>query len=575
MKRVLLKSAYVTVIARLLWIFVRCVTLDCMKKEPDERVAPDESDLGRQSTFKCVSTDYRNCYGERMWRYIAPVPREIVSLIDQILKSPKDQRYRETAFCLISHLIYHGKPVEVPHMLIEKFPGAPEHRSRIRKLIKQLDRLIVIVDKRKQFKGPKFDESKAGGKHKSKAYKYGLTDEAIKLVHGGTSFVRHYREASRAAKTPKAVKFDERAFGASPQNNGTTIKLTDEFISVVRRLASHPFYFDRVAALQDPQVLSNDKLRSVAYRYPHGLVFANYQLQRSGRLGTVSHNLQGLPKALRKYLRPPDLNREYMYFDYKSQEPRLLAYLADDDDFMNHLQGDIYTELARDVEITRDMAKRVVCSLIYGSNRYALAKRLGGKSNGEGWKDQLDTANRALGWFEAKCPSTIAWIEAEVERIRQEGKAVTALDGTTRIHFARRKDGQVRVDAAKDESGKKVGGARGAGISHLVQGLGADLLRHLLVELETRLAPHDAQVALPIHDGLLIELPRVRAAHDFVTQIVSTTMTTLPSQRLPHLHLPAEGPITWHEASPQPHLTNTEDEDDDAEDAEGEDGPYI
>lgn len=527
-------------------------------KKIDEGIAPSvEGDQGSQAGFKCVNADHRHCYDDRLWRFIAPVPREIVGIIDQILTGHKNTRYRETGFCLISHLVYHAKPVEVSHELIKRFPQAPQNGTRIKKLIDQLDRLVVIVGQVKSF-----------GDGESQAYVYGLTEEAMKLVHSGTSFVRHYREASRPVKAPKAVKFDERAFEAYPQSNGTTIKLTDEFISVVRRLSSHPFYFDRVAALQDPQVISNDKLRSVAYRYPHGLVFASYQLQRSGRLGTVSHNLQGLPKPLRKYLRPPDPNREYMYFDYKSQEPRLLAYLANDDNFKSHLQEDIYAELACDTGITRDMAKRVVCSLIYGSNRYALAKRLGGKSEGNDWKEQLNAANRALGWFEAKCPSTIAWIEAEVERICQEGKAVTALDGTTRTHFARRKDGRVRVDGAKDETGQKIGGARGAGISHLVQGLGADLLRHLLVELETRLAPHDAQVALPIHDGLLIELPRVRAAHDFVTQVVSTTMTTLPGQRLPHLHLPVEGPITWHDAAPQPQLTDTED-------AEGEGGPYI
>lgn len=479
---------------------------------------------------------------------VAPVPCQLGDYVSEVLSAIQARpdlrkRYFTWISWLLSHLIYHGGEAHVGKDLHIAM-GAP-HEDSQRKSI--LDALGTVVDR--------------GGYYHGDAVNFGtcrlfrLTAQAVAMVNQATEFYVTIAEFEAPRRRPAPKKFSVTTFRERPLRLGTRIVLPETLIRVIKRLSRHGVWFDRQAALSDPAIRDDDALRTLVWRIPHGVNYARYRVARSGRLYSYEVHLQGLPKVLRKYVRPTKADRCFIFVDYASQEPRVFAHLSGDTKLQQVIDVGIYESLMASVpQLNRDEAKRVVCALIYGANANTLADDLKGEDKGTFVSDEKLAVLRQLAeaiveWFMG-FKEADGWKRRETARIVAEGQAVSALDRTARTKegFDLTKSGTIRRGRKAKKHGG-IGGAHSAGLNHLIQALCADILRRLLVALEEPLGELDACVALPIHDGLLIECPIER--REEVGRVAKRLMEELPAEWLPGLRLPAEV-TSWEKREPLP-----------------------
>ena len=203
----------------------------------------------------------------------------------------------------------------------------------------------------------------------------------------------------------------------------------------------------------------------------------------SSRLSCSKPNLQALPKKNDIYkvrdlvVAPPGY--KLMAWDWSQIELRLLAHYTKDpfliDTYIN--RKDMHGETAKGLGIDRDKAKRTNFSIVYGIGKSGLASELGISENEAG-----DLLNK----YYSMIPG-VKKLYNTARKIAETNRQIPMWTGRIR-HY--REEDQVYK-----------------GMSHLIQGGVAEMMRIAITKLHDRLIGTRAHMNLQVHDEILFEIP--------------------------------------------------------------------
>ena len=219
----------------------------------------------------------------------------------------------------------------------------------------------------------------------------------------------------------------------------------------------------------------------------------------TGRILAVDPQLQYLKKEYRSLLVPRD-GRSHLYVDYAQFEPIIMGSLSCDSNLLRLCcEGDLYTGLALRIfggTHARDDAKTLFLAYSYGMGKYGLARLAARITN------DINEASRILeeNFFD-KFSNIELWKDSLYTALADNGRIGTSLGN----YRNRTKKGP--LDAREKRWA----------VSQVVQGTGALILKRVIQKL-TQVIP-DAQMLLPMHDALLIEIPSLDKAE--ITQEIA------------------------------------------------------
>lgn len=211
----------------------------------------------------------------------------------------------------------------------------------------------------------------------------------------------------------------------------------------------------------------------------------------TGRVLAVDPLLQQLSKRHRALLRA-DEGFELLYIDYANFEPCIMASLSGDETLLALCKGpDLYRRLAIDVCGTaeaREAMKLVFLAYSYGKNVGTLGELLVGVL---GDRESADAAVRMR--FAPLFKGVEAW-KARIQAQLEDMGRVGTVFGNHRYRTHRG-----RLDAQEKRWA----------ISQVVQGTGSLILKKVILALAEEVA--EADVLLPMHDALLLQVPAPQA----------------------------------------------------------------
>ncbi len=222
----------------------------------------------------------------------------------------------------------------------------------------------------------------------------------------------------------------------------------------------------------------------------------------TGRLSSEKPNLQNLPiqvdlaKQLRQAFRPAT-GYLFLSLDYSQLELRLAAHLSEDDNLVLAFQQDfdIHSITAKllfhdDSEKYRRMAKTINFGIIYGISSAGLKKRLG---------LSLSASQALIDDYFKKFPGVKKMRLDFIEQAKTFGYAET-------LFGRKRFIPEINTSAYREQLR-----AERLAINSPIQGLGADLIKKVMVEIHDFLEfnhsfPEQARLILQIHDELILEV---------------------------------------------------------------------
>ena len=208
----------------------------------------------------------------------------------------------------------------------------------------------------------------------------------------------------------------------------------------------------------------------------------------SGRLSCREPNLQALPRGNNIYrvrdlvVAPPGY--VLMSWDWNQAELRLLAHYTQERFLLDAFRTDkdIHGEVARELNIPRDLAKRVNFGSVYGVGPLALARELG---------IPVAQARGFLDKYYKLMPG--------VRRLYSASQEVAARERKIAMWT-----GRLRHYDDPDETHKAM--------SNLIQGGVAEMMRVAITRLHRTIADTGAHQVLQVHDEILFEIPEADAA---------------------------------------------------------------
>lgn len=229
----------------------------------------------------------------------------------------------------------------------------------------------------------------------------------------------------------------------------------------------------------------------------------------TGRLSSSNPNLQNIPvrgpmgQRMRAcFTAPPDCS--LVSADYSQIELRVLAHYAQDPTLLQAFRegADIHRRTAALLydtapdDVTPDQrrsAKTINFGLIYGMGANKLAGELG---------ISLAEARTFMARYFERLGGLKAFYESVEEQARQQGY-VTTLAGRRRL-----------LPDISAESQQQQALARRQAINTLIQGSAADIIKLAMLDVHQDAALRDmgARLLLQVHDELLLEVPKARAA---------------------------------------------------------------
>jgi DNA polymerase-1 len=230
----------------------------------------------------------------------------------------------------------------------------------------------------------------------------------------------------------------------------------------------------------------------------------NQTVTSTGRLSSSDPNLQNIPirTPLGAEIRKGFVPGEGMLLlgaDYSQIELRILAHLADDPAFVEAFRAgrDVHRDTAALIfgvpsdqvsPAMRAQAKTVNFATIYGQGPAALARQLG--------ISVAQARDFIRNYFE-RFPSIRAYLDAQVERAREEGYVETLFGRRRYIPELNSKNPNIR------------GFGERVATNSPIQGTAADLIKLAMINIHRRLARSSggARMILQVHDELLFEVP--------------------------------------------------------------------
>ena len=266
-----------------------------------------------------------------------------------------------------------------------------------------------------------------------------------------------------------------------------------------------------------------DRWKGILAVLHDGPNYARYRLASSGRIQSYNANLQGVPRKLRRFFYPCDEDHVFLDLDFKSQEPWIVAHLSGDKELMRVLAtGDLYQVVADEFDLDRnEQAKPMVNAYNYGAGAETLGRAAAGHDDGQPPVWAIKLAQRFQRYMKSRFPISASWVQAQVGKIRATGQALAP-------------GGLVRT-------GILPGYAATKGVNHIVQGAGAAILHEILITLDASLDGL-GWVALPMHDGLVLQVRRDRIAE---AQAIATEIMRGAAMVVLGIAIPVEASNGW------------------------------
>jgi DNA polymerase I len=236
---------------------------------------------------------------------------------------------------------------------------------------------------------------------------------------------------------------------------------------------------------------------------------------KTGRYTCSSPNLLGLDETLRELVVARD-DHVLLLADYSQMQLRILAQLSEDPGLLEVYRtpgGDLHRRTAAAIftkseyAVTneqRGVGKTINFAILFGMTPASLAADL---------DVDLSQAEGLIQGFFGAFPGVATW----AGRIHEEAER----QGFVRTLCGRRR----RLDGF--ENGHEGGRSRlrRQAVSSVIQGTEADIFKMALARLSSEL-PRDCRLLLPIHDAVLVEVPRKRIEE--AAKIVRSVMESPP-----------------------------------------------
>ncbi len=225
-------------------------------------------------------------------------------------------------------------------------------------------------------------------------------------------------------------------------------------------------------------------------------------LTRTGRLSSVSPNLQNIPARLeygrlvRKAFIPSD-NGYLLSSDYSQIELRMFAHMSKAENLILAFESgeDIHTKTAADIfkvdisSVTKDMrraAKAVNFGIIYGISSFGLSEDL---------KIDLKSAKEFIDTYLDTYPGIREYMQEEVKDAYRDGYVKTIMNRKRNIEELHSKNYMVR------QQGERMA------LNTPIQGSAADILKKAMVEIdkEFRKKHLKSKMLLQVHDELVFD----------------------------------------------------------------------
>jgi DNA polymerase-1 len=232
----------------------------------------------------------------------------------------------------------------------------------------------------------------------------------------------------------------------------------------------------------------------------------NQTATATGRLSSTDPNLQNIPirteqgREIRACFVAEEGNC-LISADYSQVELRLLAHIADEPVLKEIFRRgeDVHTATAEAIlggktdPGTRSKAKMVNYGIVYGLSAFGLADRL---------QIEKEEAQVFIDAYLERFPRVKAFIDATIERAREEGHVTTLFGRIRRVPELRSRQFQTR------SLGERLA------VNMVIQGTAADIIKLAMVRArnELRDAKLITRLVLQIHDELLFEGPEEEAA---------------------------------------------------------------
>ena len=265
-------------------------------------------------------------------------------------------------------------------------------------------------------------------------------------------------------------------------------------------------------------------------------------LTRTGRLSSISPNLQNIPARLEysKLIRKafiPDSNSKILSSDYSQVELRIFAHMSKASNLINaFIEGkDIHTKTAADIfkvdldHVTKDMrrtAKAVNFGILYGISSFGLSEDLG---------VNIVTAKEFIDNYLETYPGIKEYMEHEKEEAYKKGYVTTLMNRKRVINELKSKNYMVR------SSGERIA------LNTPIQGTAADILKKAMVEIydEFNRRGLKSKMLIQVHDELVFNV--LNDELEEVSEIVRNIMENTFKLNAP-LKVDIEYGNDWYEA---------------------------
>ena len=268
----------------------------------------------------------------------------------------------------------------------------------------------------------------------------------------------------------------------------------------------------------------------------------NQTLTRTGRLSSISPNLQNIPvrdeygKLVRKAFIADD-NSVLLSSDYSQVELRVFAHMSDVEHLKEAfiLDKDIHTKTAADIyKVSEDMvtksmrrtAKAVNFGILYGISSFGLSEDL---------KIDVKEAKSFLDNYLSTYPGIKEYMEKEKAQAYQDGYVTTLMNRKRKIEELKSKNYMIRSQGER------------MALNTPIQGTAADILKKAMVDIyaEFKRRKLKSKMLIQVHDELIFNVYNDEA--DEVQEIVRNLMENAYKLSVP-LKVEISTGSTWYEA---------------------------
>lgn len=414
----------------------------------------------------------------------------------------------------------HLEAIQNLHQIIgQKLNEMPENKQAY--LVQELPLIKVLY--KMENNGFYLDNNEFSKQSLSLNQKLREVKDNILMLAGEDFNINSTKEVSYILYDKLGIDCPKKTPTGQPSTSEETLSLIAENYEIARLILNYRAlaklintYVDKLPALVDA---STGRI--------HGLF---HQTGTStGRLSSSDPNLQNIPvrtpegRAVRAgFAAKPGY--KIVAADYSQIELRLMAHIANEHNMIRSFNAheDIHRSTAAQIhnisldDVTSDMrrsAKAINFGLIYGMNRFGLAKQLN-ISN--------DVAKNYIDNYFAKYPGVKTYM-AEIKKSVHENGYVSTISGR-----------KLNFDAIHTASKMALSGIERAAINAPMQGSAAEIIKSAMIRIDewmSKLPDDNIKMLLQVHDELIFEV-KAEFVEEY-SRIISEIMSSVIKLEIP------------------------------------------